>query len=200
MRWSGMGSTSRRALPPAAQKICSTTSDATSSATTTSATTVRRPIANRRSLPGGSRPPSLLAAGRVDPDSSWGRVRADLGMCFKFYDMHGYGWDFDGAQAPEPPSALSICRRLARQILLACAKPEQGLARGTQAVRRRAAEGSCSSTASATRNARARSVTGTTGDASGRMSSSCTTRSATVRAKPVESCATASFERSRMHL
>ena len=43
----------------------------------------------------------------IDPDSSWGRVRADLGMCFKFYDMHGYGWDFEGAQAHEPPSALS---------------------------------------------------------------------------------------------
>ena len=58
-------------------------------------------IANRRSLPGGSRPPALLAAG-VGPDSRLGRVRADLGICFKFYDMHGYGWDFDGTQAPEP--------------------------------------------------------------------------------------------------
>ena len=157
-------------------------------------------IANRRSLPGGSRPPSLLAAGRsiltaagVGCGQTWGCASSST-ICT------GTAGTLRVRRRPSPRLLYPLSQASPSDSACLPAKPEQGLARGMQAVRRRAAEGSCCSTASATRNARARSATGTTGDASGRMSSSSTTRSATVRAKPVESCATASFERSRMHL
>ena len=33
----------------------------------------------------------------------------DITLCFKFFDMHGYGWDFDGAISLYATSLLLFC-------------------------------------------------------------------------------------------